>query len=89
MRCLRRSGGAQPVGGTVPRSETGQWSQHTVTVVLTNRIYLGEKRFRDILVQNAHEARSSAWSSSTSHNASSGNGQPRSANGLPTPPTTP
>ena len=32
------------------------WSQHTVTVVLTNRIYLGEKRFRDILVENAHEA---------------------------------
>ena len=32
------------------------WSQHTVDVILTNRVYLGEKRFRDILVENAHEA---------------------------------
>jgi site-specific DNA recombinase len=31
------------------------WSQHTVEIILTNRIYLGEKRFRDIVVTDAHE----------------------------------
>ncbi len=31
------------------------WSQHTVEIILTNRIYLGEKRFRDILATDAHD----------------------------------
>ncbi len=31
------------------------WSQHTVEMTITNRIYLGEKTFRDIVVPNAHE----------------------------------
>jgi site-specific DNA recombinase len=38
------------------RTRVGKpWSQHTVEIILTNRIYLGEKRFRDIIVPNAHE----------------------------------
>ncbi|MFD0747460.1 recombinase family protein [Phytohabitans flavus] len=32
------------------------WSQHTVELILTNRVYLGEKRFRDIVVKDAHQA---------------------------------
>jgi site-specific DNA recombinase len=32
------------------------WSQHTVELIVTNRVYLGEKRFRDIVVQDAHQA---------------------------------
>ena len=32
------------------------WSQHTVEMTLTNRIYLGEKTWRDIVVPDAHEA---------------------------------
>ncbi|MGX7671798.1 recombinase family protein [Plantactinospora sp. DSM 117369] len=32
------------------------WSHHTVTLLLTNRIYLGEKNFRDITVPDAHDA---------------------------------
>jgi site-specific DNA recombinase len=32
------------------------WSQHTVEMTLTNRIYLGEKNWRDIVVPDAHEA---------------------------------
>jgi site-specific DNA recombinase len=32
------------------------WSPHTVEIVVTNRIYLGEKRFRDIAVPDAHVA---------------------------------
>ncbi|WP_184957244.1 recombinase family protein [Paractinoplanes abujensis] len=31
------------------------WSQHTVEMTITNRIYLGEKNFRDIVVPDAHE----------------------------------
>ncbi|MGE5830408.1 MAG: recombinase family protein [Micromonosporaceae bacterium] len=39
------------------RTRTGRpWSQHTITVLLTNRIYLGEKHFRDLAVPNAHPA---------------------------------
>jgi site-specific DNA recombinase len=30
------------------------WSQHTVEHILTNRVYVGEKRFRDIVIPNAH-----------------------------------
>jgi site-specific DNA recombinase len=33
-----------------------RWSPHSVEIILTYRIYLGEKRFRDILVTDAHEA---------------------------------
>jgi site-specific DNA recombinase len=37
------------------RTRTGRpWSQHTVELILTNRVYLGEKRFRDIVVADAH-----------------------------------
>jgi site-specific DNA recombinase len=32
------------------------WSQRSVEVTLTNRVYLGEKRFRDVVVPDAHEA---------------------------------
>jgi site-specific DNA recombinase len=32
------------------------WSPHTVEIILTNRTYLGEKRFRDITVPDAHPA---------------------------------
>jgi site-specific DNA recombinase len=32
------------------------WSQHTVEMIITNRIYLGEKTFRDIVVPDAHAA---------------------------------
>jgi site-specific DNA recombinase len=32
------------------------WSQHTVEWVINNRIYIGEKKFRDIIVTDAHEA---------------------------------
>jgi site-specific DNA recombinase len=32
------------------------WSQHTVEMIIINRIYLGEKTFRDIVVPDAHEA---------------------------------
>jgi site-specific DNA recombinase len=39
------------------RTRVGKpWSQHTITVILTNRIYLGEKNFRDICVPDAHQA---------------------------------
>jgi site-specific DNA recombinase len=31
------------------------WSQHAVEHVITNRVYIGEKRFRDIAVIDAHE----------------------------------
>ncbi|GGK84201.1 hypothetical protein GCM10012284_17990 [Mangrovihabitans endophyticus] len=31
------------------------WSAHTVEMLLTNRIYVGEKTFRDIVVPDAHE----------------------------------
>ena len=31
------------------------WSQHTVELIITNRNYLGEKRFRDIIVPDAHQ----------------------------------
>jgi site-specific DNA recombinase len=36
------------------------WSQHTIELILTNRTYLGEKRFRDITVPHAHPALISA-----------------------------
>jgi site-specific DNA recombinase len=32
------------------------WSPHTVGIILTNRLYVGEKSFRDVTVPNAHEA---------------------------------
>ncbi|WP_441223830.1 recombinase zinc beta ribbon domain-containing protein [Phytohabitans sp. LJ34] len=32
------------------------WSAHTVELIVTNRTYLGEKSFRDIVVADAHEA---------------------------------
>lgn len=39
------------------RTRTGKpWSQHAITVLLTNRIYVGEKQFRDVQVPDAHEA---------------------------------
>jgi site-specific DNA recombinase len=39
------------------RTRTGKpWSQHAITLLLTNRIYLGEKQFRDVHVPDAHEA---------------------------------
>jgi site-specific DNA recombinase len=31
------------------------WSQHTVEWIITNRVYIGEKQFRDIVVKDAHE----------------------------------
>ncbi|GAB3522613.1 recombinase family protein [Phytohabitans suffuscus] len=31
------------------------WSPHTVTMILVNRTYLGEKTFRDIVVPDAHQ----------------------------------
>lgn len=39
------------------RTRVGKpWSPHTVEIIITNRIYLGEKRFRDIAVPDAHAA---------------------------------
>jgi len=39
------------------RTRAGKpWSSHTVEIITTNRIYLGEKRFRDMAVPNAHPA---------------------------------
>ncbi|MFJ8583010.1 recombinase family protein [Micromonospora sp. NPDC093277] len=32
------------------------WSPHTVELIITNRVYLGEKHFRDIAVTDAHPA---------------------------------
>jgi site-specific DNA recombinase len=32
------------------------WLQHTVAMIVTNHNYIGEKRFRDIVVTDAHEA---------------------------------
>jgi len=32
------------------------WSQHTVEHIITNRVYIGEKRFADIAVADAHPA---------------------------------
>ena len=32
------------------------WSQHTVEHIITNRVYIGEKRFGDIAVADAHPA---------------------------------
>ncbi|TQS45328.1 recombinase family protein [Cryptosporangium phraense] len=37
------------------RTRAGKaWSAHTIELLLTNRIYLGEKNFRDITVPGAH-----------------------------------
>jgi site-specific DNA recombinase len=39
------------------RTRAGKpWSPHTVEIIVTNRIYLGEKRFRDMAVPDAHPA---------------------------------
>jgi site-specific DNA recombinase len=39
------------------RTRAGKpWSPHTVEILITNRIYLGEKRFRDMAVPDAHPA---------------------------------
>jgi site-specific DNA recombinase len=39
------------------RTRAGKpWSPHTVEIIVTNRIYLGEKNFRDIAVPDAHPA---------------------------------
>jgi Recombinase len=64
------------------------WSQHTVEIVLTNRIYLGEN---DSATSSSPTPtnRSSPPSSSTSPNSFSASGRQRSASALPTPPTTP
>ncbi|MFD2768213.1 recombinase family protein [Micromonospora eburnea] len=32
------------------------WSPHTIELIITNRVYLGEKHFRDIAVTDAHPA---------------------------------
>jgi site-specific DNA recombinase len=38
------------------RSRAGRpWSPHTIQLLLTNRLYLGEKHFRDVVVPGAHE----------------------------------
>jgi site-specific DNA recombinase len=53
--------GTQAIANTLNerglRTRIGKsWSPHTVEIVLTNRTYLGEKRFRDITVPDAHQA---------------------------------
>jgi site-specific DNA recombinase len=46
---------ATTLNGQGLRTRMGKpWSQHTIELILTNRTYLGEKRFRDITVPDAH-----------------------------------
>src|SRR5262249_10525006 len=53
--------GTQTIAATLNarglRTRTGKpFSPHTVELILTNQIYIGEKHFGDIVVPDAHEA---------------------------------
>jgi site-specific DNA recombinase len=48
---------ATALNGQGRRTRAGKaWSQHTIELLITNRLYLGEKRFREVVVPDAHAA---------------------------------